>query len=536
MAGASLKLQLVPDQQIGPYLIIEQIGVGGMGMVFKALDKRSGQLVALKFITSSDSLLPSEEQVGRFEQEGRLLQNVNHNNVAKVYEQGVVEGRHFIAMEYIEGCDFETINQRLAVPFNFALPLFLQILSGVSALHRSQIIHRDIKPPNILLRADRTIKIVDLGIAKKTDESGIFKTEVGLVVGTPRYLAPEIAKGSKANYRSDIWSLGAVFYEFLVGQPLIPGQTAAEIFYNHHHTEFWIPDECQSFVTKKFLPVLQKMCARSPDARFASCEQILSILRPWGGSHPEVRRDAFKTLIKPLEGEERIEHYLTNRGVSQLKAKQIKFISIQKTLARNPMAGEQSQLQMVDILAALNEVSAAETSKAWLRRSSTVLAMGVAAMLGFAGVGIKHIKSIGNVGQTEQGSSIMHRYFAMNGSSAMNGNSAERGRQVGHADFPSNTSPMQDFVPDKIKQVKFLAENLSQLTLIDRNGKTAVVKMKKNPLNGEMRLLSFALEGGVPVEFGPEGIKIDLDPLARKPASLNYEPEIAKPEFGVNSR
>jgi serine/threonine protein kinase len=228
------------SQQIGAYRIIELLGKGGMGEVYLAIDPRLGRRVAIK-------LLPTEftadaERVRRFEQEARAASALNHPNIITIHEIGQADGAQYIVEEYIDG---ETLRQRMnrermtLTEAPTILDVAIQIAAALAAAHEAGIIHRDIKPENVMKRRDGIVKVLDFGLAKLTEPSApavdtqaptraAASTETGVVMGTPRYMSPEQARGEKVDARTDIFSFGVVLYEMVAGHPPFAGATASE--------------------------------------------------------------------------------------------------------------------------------------------------------------------------------------------------------------------------------------------------------------------------------------------------------------------
>jgi serine/threonine protein kinase len=224
---------------IGHYRLLSMLGKGGMGEVYLAADTRLGRKVALK-------LLPAEfasdaERVKRFEREARIASSLNHPNILTIYEIGCEGEALFIATEFIKGL---TLRQRLAdgaIEPAEVVNIAVQMASALEAAHSAGIVHRDIKPENVMLRPDGIVKVLDFGLAKPvevplaptyftsmpTRES--YETSPGALIGTFRYMSPEQARGQSVDHRSDLWSLGAVFYELLAGAPPFGGDTPSDI-------------------------------------------------------------------------------------------------------------------------------------------------------------------------------------------------------------------------------------------------------------------------------------------------------------------
>src|SRR6185503_8393859 len=196
---------------VSHYRILDKLGEGGMGVVYKAQDSRLERLVALKFLPESLAADPLAKQ--RFLNEAKAASALNHPNVAVVYDVGEVDSASFIAMELVEG---ESLKARLRsgpLTISQIQSLGLQIAQGLHAAHSRGIVHRDIKPDNILLTRDGRIKIMDFGIAKLGLSSNL--TQTGMTLGTLAYMSPEQVLGEEVDHRADLWSLGVVLYEML---------------------------------------------------------------------------------------------------------------------------------------------------------------------------------------------------------------------------------------------------------------------------------------------------------------------------------
>jgi predicted Ser/Thr protein kinase len=222
--------------EIGPYRIVEHLGRGGMGEVYLARDERLTRLVALKILPSY--FVSDEDRMRRFQIEARAASALNHANILTVYEVGEINDAHFIATEYIDG---QTIREAIEEG-NFTLgevvEIATQLLNGLSAAHAAGIVHRDVKPENVMRRKDGFVKILDFGIAKLVEDSPsdfstrasrrTSRTEVGAVLGTIAYISPEQARGLPVDERTDIWSCGVVLYEMLSGGRPFAGATNAD--------------------------------------------------------------------------------------------------------------------------------------------------------------------------------------------------------------------------------------------------------------------------------------------------------------------
>ena len=214
-------------EKIGKYRFVERIGRGGMGTVFKAHDPVLDRLVALKVISSDVEI--TDELRARFFREAQACARLSHPNIVTVYDMGDDDGHLFIVMEFLEGEELQArlIAQRRPLALEDKLSLMVQVCDGLHYAHQNGIVHRDIKPGNIFVLRDGQVKILDFGIARIANaDAGLTRT--GLIMGTLRYMSPEQARG-RADHRSDIFSVGAVFYELLGSRPPFTGDDPMEI-------------------------------------------------------------------------------------------------------------------------------------------------------------------------------------------------------------------------------------------------------------------------------------------------------------------
>ncbi|HEV8231154.1 MAG TPA: serine/threonine-protein kinase, partial [Thermoanaerobaculia bacterium] len=229
-------MTLPSGSRLGPYEIVSPLGAGGMGEVYRAKDPRLGREVAIKVLPASFSKDP--DRLRRFEHEARAAGVLNHPNITAVYDIGSVDGAPYVVTELLEG---ETLRSRLAtgaLSTRKALDYAIQIARGLAAAHEKGIVHRDLKPENLFVTNDGRVKILDFGLAKlKQPEEGSEKTDLatatagtepGVVLGTMGYMSPEQVRGKPADYRSDIFAFGAIFFEMLSGKRAFHGDTAAD--------------------------------------------------------------------------------------------------------------------------------------------------------------------------------------------------------------------------------------------------------------------------------------------------------------------
>ncbi|OQW48948.1 MAG: hypothetical protein A4S09_13360 [Proteobacteria bacterium SG_bin7] len=260
---------LKPGSKLGPFEILELIGKGGMGEVYLAYEESLDRKVAIKIIPR-ELAERDPEIVKRFDSEGKVLAQLSHPNVVIVHSLGNHDGIHFMSMEFVDGPSLkERIKSRI-FDLTEALPLFLQMLQGTEALHRSGIIHRDLKPANVIYKRDGTIKIVDMGIAKNTEDTNPEITKIGEIVGSPMYMSPEVALGEPATRQSDIWGLGLIFYEMLVGKNPFKGTSQDSILRKITTTDLDFPKEFYVKYPIDVIRSIKKMCGRNLSDRYAT--------------------------------------------------------------------------------------------------------------------------------------------------------------------------------------------------------------------------------------------------------------------------
>ena len=222
---------LVPGAKFaGRYEVKEVLGEGGMGTVFRAVDSQLHEVIAIKTL-KQDFLSQDPTALERFKEEIRLARRISHRNVVRTHDLGEHSGTYYITMEYVEGTSLkDLIGARGRLPLNIALSVGKQLSRALEVAHEQGIIHRDIKPQNIVVEADGVLKVMDFGIARRAvrkPESGV--TQAGMIVGTPQYMAPEQVSGGDVDHRVDIYAAGCVLYECLTGRPPLSGDTPYQI-------------------------------------------------------------------------------------------------------------------------------------------------------------------------------------------------------------------------------------------------------------------------------------------------------------------
>ena len=211
-------------KELGTYKVEKLLGAGGMGEVYLARDTKLDRRIALKILPWH--FLADADRLARFQREARALTSLNHPNLVTVYEVGQDQGFHFIAMEFVEGQTLSSVRAKLSL--KELLSIVAQVAEGLAVAHQSGVVHRDIKPDNMIVRPDGYVKVLDFGLVKLTEGTGrhdLAKTEVGVAMGTLSYMSPEQAAGESIDHRTDIWSLGVVLYEVCTGHRPFTGES-----------------------------------------------------------------------------------------------------------------------------------------------------------------------------------------------------------------------------------------------------------------------------------------------------------------------
>jgi tRNA A-37 threonylcarbamoyl transferase component Bud32 len=269
------------------YEIIEEIGQGGMGRVFKVFDRKIHERIAIKLIKPAIASEPTTLE--RFHQELKTARQIVHKNICRMYDIGEFQGNHFITMEYVSGEDLRCLIKRIG-HFTFGKAVFIarQVCEGLAEAHAMGIVHRDLKPQNIMIDKDGNAKIMDFGIARSIDSKGI--TESGMIIGTPEYMSPEQAEGITVDPRSDLYSLGIILYEMLTGRVPFDGGTPMSIAIKQKTAKPRPPREFNPQIPDTLNRLILKCLEKSPDKRFASAKDILAELQEMEKGFPTTDR------------------------------------------------------------------------------------------------------------------------------------------------------------------------------------------------------------------------------------------------------
>jgi len=260
-------------KQIGKYKLLKELGKGGMGEVYLAHQTETGAKVALKILPPE--LTRNPQYVQRFRREAEAVSRLDHPHIIKMYEIGEDDGVHYIAMEHLGGAPLETLlKKRGPLPIREAAKIIMDVAGALDFAHSEGIIHRDIKPDNILSDERGEFKVMDFGIARI--EEGTQLTVTGTIMGTPEYMSPEQGAGKKVDQRTDIYSLGIVFYEMLTGKVPFRAETALKVIQMHMSQTPESPKILNPEIPGSLAAVVGKMVEKNPADRYASFQHVIN--------------------------------------------------------------------------------------------------------------------------------------------------------------------------------------------------------------------------------------------------------------------
>ncbi|GAB6929747.1 serine/threonine protein kinase PrkC [Paenibacillus sp. JCM 10914] len=266
---------MIGHELAGRYKIIERIGGGGMALVYKAQDILLNRNVAIKVLRQQ--FVHDEEFIRRFRREAQSAASLSHSNVVSIYDVGQEDEVHYIVMEYIEGQNLnEIIKERAPLQVDEAVRIATQICDALGHAHHNQIIHRDIKPHNILIGRNGRVKVTDFGIARAVTSTTI--TQTGSVVGSVHYFSPEHAKGVVTGEKSDLYSLGIVIYQMLTARLPFLGESPISVALKHLQEEFDDPREVNPLIPQSVENIILKSMRKNPEERYQSAEEMMDDL------------------------------------------------------------------------------------------------------------------------------------------------------------------------------------------------------------------------------------------------------------------
>ena len=277
-------------QRFGRYTLERSISdTGGQGEVYLATDRNLDRRVAVKVL--KPALADNEEFVSRLFGEAEILMSLDHRNIVKVWNAGEIEGRYFIDMEYVEGLDLRRwTRQHGRVPLEVAVALLVEIAAGLHHAHDKGVIHRDVKPENVMLTTQGAVKVLDFGLGRVIDDE-VRRTVDGTVMGTWAYMSPEQLDGAPATTAFDVYSLGAVAYELLSARPPFTGTPSA--IYHKAHTEKPEPlNRVSREMPSELSDLVHHMLAKRPDKRPREMREVHDVLRSVARALPAAARDS----------------------------------------------------------------------------------------------------------------------------------------------------------------------------------------------------------------------------------------------------
>src|SRR5204862_1266977 len=254
----------------GRYRIERKLGAGGMANVYLAEDQELGRRVAIKIL--DDRHAADDSFIERFRREARNAAGLSHPHIVSIYDRGEAEGTYYISMEYLDGRSLkELILARGPAPISVAVDYARQILAALRVAHRQGLVHRDIKPHNVLVDGEGRVKVTDFGIARAGPSQ---MTEEGSIIGTAQYLSPEQAQGAPVTPSSDLYSLGIVLYELLTGSAPFAGETPVELAMKHLSKVPEAPSHLRPEIPRDLDFIVMRALAKSPEERYASAEEM----------------------------------------------------------------------------------------------------------------------------------------------------------------------------------------------------------------------------------------------------------------------
>lgn len=297
-AAAGEPLAQDAPRRLGRYEIVDELGRGAMGVVYRAMDPVLDRMVAIKTINLELPKAERAEYEARFYQEARAAGRLNHPNIITIYDIGRTDRLAYMAMEFLEGEELRAVlTPGAPLPVLQALDICMQVADGLAYAHDNRVVHRDIKPSNIMVVRDGWVKIMDFGIARLHESE--VKTMTGLIMGSPKYMSPEQVTGARPDARSDIFSLGVVLYEILTGTSPFTGESIHSIMYQIIHFQPPPPSRINRHVPEMLDLIVAKALSKKIDERYATAKELANDLRLCRDFLPTQKEDVDDTSTHP---------------------------------------------------------------------------------------------------------------------------------------------------------------------------------------------------------------------------------------------
>jgi serine/threonine protein kinase len=280
-------MQKLEGKTLGAYRVISQIGAGGMATIFKAYQPSMDRTVALKVLPEYYAQDP--QFVDRFNREARTIARLEHPNILPVYDFGEQDGITYLVMRFLEGGTLQEKMGQQGFSLHQTADLLVPICAALDYAHRQGIIHRDVKPSNVLIDREGAVYLSDFGIAKVLESSSRL-TQTGTSLGTPAYMAPEQCLGKEVDRRSDIYSLGVILYEMAVGRVPFQADTPMAVLFAHVHEPLPIPRSINPTISEALQNVILKAMAKNPEDRFQTAAEMGTALRLKNQTHHSLNR------------------------------------------------------------------------------------------------------------------------------------------------------------------------------------------------------------------------------------------------------
>jgi len=306
-----------PAQQIPGFQILSRVGQGAMAVVFKAKQLSLDRIVAIKVLPKRLSENP--EFVERFYREGRAAARLNHPNIVQAFDVGESSGYHYFVMEYIDGDTiYDRISDGRCLTEPEAIRIVLQVARALEHAHAQGLVHRDVKPKNIMMTSSAMVKLADMGLAREMDDYATAAAEAGRAYGTPYYISPEQIRGEiTIDYRADIYALGATFYHMVTGRVPFDGNTPSAVMHKHLKEPLVPPDHINHSLSAGVGEIIEVMMAKRTEDRYPSMAEVIADL------------EAVRNGEAPLHARQRYDHDL------------LQTLATRGATIRDPAAGDQ---------------------------------------------------------------------------------------------------------------------------------------------------------------------------------------------------